>query len=218
MIDYQVSIDKARGCFIVNGPFAPDSIPIEIPNDNPERKTFIDLFLHKADISRGIEFLRNIPLVDSVTIKEGLFIAGLNNYMKCFKYSKARTKLDKNLVFANEIDKLEQFVEFEIMRDKHFDHDENGMLQATAFLLVCNDNNKIFGGPPSVVWSRAKLDYNKAAKLLQDNMKYVHTYLCQEIDNVGKKIIAAYINCSKETLFEMETAKIKLASNIAQRK
>ena len=217
MIEYHVSINKSKKCFIINGPFHPNSIPIEIPNDNPDRKIFVDLFLHKADIERGIEFLQSVALVNSLTIKEGLFIAGLNNYMKCFKYSKSRTKLDKKIVFANNNDELERFIEFEIMRDKHFDHDENGMLQATAFLLICNEQNKIFGGPPSVVWSRSKLDYNKAAKILENNMKYVLSYLCQEIDIIGQNIIATYITCPKEKLLNMKTAKIQLATTVAKR-
>lgn len=34
MIDYRVSIDKERGCFVINGPFDIGSIPISIPDDD----------------------------------------------------------------------------------------------------------------------------------------------------------------------------------------
>ena len=92
MIDYRVSIDKERGCFVINGPFDTGTIPISIPDDDPNRKQFVDLFLHKADIERGIEFLMCISSSKDTTVNEGLFIAGLNNCMKCGKCSKARNK------------------------------------------------------------------------------------------------------------------------------
>ena len=93
MIDYRVSIDKERGCFVINGPFDIGTIPISIPDDDPNRKQFVDLFLHKADIERGIEFLMCISSSKDTTVNEGLFIAGLNNCMKCFKYSKEIDRL-----------------------------------------------------------------------------------------------------------------------------
>ena len=141
MIDYKVSIDRERGHFIINGSFEADAVPVEIPDDNPDCKPFVDLFLHKADIERGIDFLKCISIDKNSIVNEGLFIAGLNNCMKCFQYSKSRSKLDRKTVFADDEELLDRFLEFEKMRDKHFDHDESGMLQATAFLLVSPKQN-----------------------------------------------------------------------------
>ena len=95
MIDYRVTYDKENNNFIVDGPFLPNAVPVEIPFENPQRKPFIDLFLHKADIDRGIDFLDCIAPSNNTTLNEALFIAGLNNCMKCFKYSKSRTKIEK---------------------------------------------------------------------------------------------------------------------------
>ncbi len=217
MIDYKVSIDRERDCFIVNGPFDADAVPVGIPNDNPNRKLFVDLFLHKADIERGIDFLKCISIDKDITVNEGLFIAGLNNCMKCFKYSKSRSKLDKTAVFAENEELRERFVEFERMRDKHFDHDESGMLQATAFLLVYPTGERVFGGPPSVVWNRVMFDYYIAGQRLQEVMQYTWRFLCTEIDKIGCLVEDAYSSYSREDLMALETAKIELASSNSKR-
>lgn len=218
VIDYQVSIDKESGKFIVKGPFDVNSMPVEIPEDNPNREQFIDLFLHKADIEQGIDFLRSISIDKDNTINEGLFIAGLNNCMKCFKYSNARSKLDKKIVFSDNEQMMEQFVEFEKMRDKHFDHDESGMLQATAFLVVCSNGERIFGGPPSVVWNRAMLDYYVAGQGLQEVMQFTWRFVCKEIDDIGNLIETTYKDFSRESLIRLQAPQIKLASSNLERK
>lgn len=217
MMDYKVLIDRERECFVVSGPFDKDAIPVGIPSDDPNRKQFVDLFLHKADIECGISFLKCISVDKSPLVNEGLFIAGLNNCMKCFKYSNSRSKLDKTAVFENSEELLKHFTDFEIMRDKHFDHDESGMLQATAFLLVCPNGERVFGGPPSVVWNRAILDYYVVGQELQEVMQYTRQYLCQEIDKIGCLIEATYNNSSRKQLLALETPKIELASSISKR-
>ena len=218
MVDYQVTIDRENGRLIVKGSFAPDSFPIEIPLDNPDRKEFIDLFLHKADIEKGIDFLRCISIDKDITVNEGLFVAGLNNCIKCFKFSASRKKLEKDSVFSDNEKMLQQFIDFETIRDKHFDHDENGMLQAIAFLLIRDNPEHIFGGPPSVVWNRVMFDYYLAGQRLQETMQFIHIHLSKQIDEVGKRIENYYNEYSYETLSNYKAAEIKLASATSERK
>lgn len=217
MIDYTVSIDRDRDCFVIVGPFDADAVPIAIPQNDVNRKQFIDLFLHKADIERGIDFLKCISADKDITVNEGLFIAGLNNCMKCFKYSASREKLDKHLVFADSKELLECFLEFEKMRDKHFDHDESGMLQATAFLLICPEKEHVFGGPPSVVWNRTMLDYYAAGQRLQEVMRHTQQFLCKEIDRIGDLIESTYVSYHIKELMAFERPKIELASSNSKR-
>lgn len=217
MIDYDVYLDKDNDSFIIRGPFGLGTIPITIPNDNPLKKQFIDLFLHKADIERGIDFLQCISIDKDVTINEGLFIAGLNNCMKCFKYSKSRSHLDKLQIFQD-AQLYQEFISFETMRDKHFDHDESGMLQAVAFLLVNRDSEEFFAGPPSVVWNRAMLNYYAIGQALQQIMQYVRNYIINQIDIIGKEIMESYISWPREKLLEWEETQIQLASNQVERR
>lgn len=218
MINYDVKIDKENHRFVIDGPIRDNSIPIEIPKDNPFRERFIDLFLHKADIERGVDFLQCISNDKSITVNEGLFIAGLNNCMKCFKYSNARNKLVKQQVFAQSEEMLKRFLEFEQMRDKHYDHDENGMLQAVAFLLISKDEGHVFSGPPSVVWNRAQLNYYLAGQKLQEIMCYILQYIEKEIDIVGNQIAENYKYYFKGELLKWSNAQIILASDTAKRK
>lgn len=218
MINYDVTIDKENNRFVINGPIGGASVPIEIPKDNPLREKFIDLFLHKAYIERGVDFLQCISNDKNVTVNEGLFIAGLNNCMKCFKYSNARNKLVKQEVFAQSEQMLKAFIEFEQMRDKHYDHDENGMLQAVSFLLINKNEGQVFSGPPSVVWNRVQLNYYLAGQNLQQIMCYILQYIEEEIDIIGNQIEEYYEKFSKEELLKWSDAQIVLASEAAKRK
>lgn len=209
MKNYNVEFDAERNGFIIDGDFEDNAIPISIDIEHPKRKQFIDLFLHKDDTERGIGYLQCISADKDSRLNEALFIAGLNNCMKCFKYSKARNKLDKTVVFVDDIQLLNEFVEFETMRDKHFDHDENGMTQATAFLLISQSDDHIYGGPPSVVWNRSGINYYLAGQRLQEIMRCVWQFICKEIDTVGGEIEESYKSFSKEELLKRSVAQIE---------
>lgn len=216
MIEYQVGKDR-NNKYHVFGPFDENAIPLEIPSSNPYKKQFIDLFLHKADIDRGIQFLELIAENNAVTINEALFIAGLNNCMKCFKHSKSRSKLDKKVVFMNSQSSLEEFVMFETFRDKHYDHDENGMVQTTAFLLVSFTEGGTYYGQPSVVWNRAKLDFCSYGSRLCKIMYSVQSYLRSQIDSVGRLIMAEYKNIPSEAFLNWKHATLKPATETSPR-
>lgn len=216
MIEYQVGRDS-KDKFHVFGPFNANAVPLEIPSGNPHKKHYIDLFLHKADIDRGIQFLNFISEDNDTTVNEALFIAGLNNCMKCFKRSKSRCKLDKQTVFGSSQDQLNEFVYFEVLRDKHYDHDENGMFQTIAFLLTYPTENGFFLGNPSVVWNRIKLDFFSQGQRLKKIMDIVLSYLRKEIDDTGRLIISDYKGITADELLGWRPAKLKPATNTSPR-
>lgn len=216
MIEYTVGRD-AHDKFHVFGPFNETAVALEIPSDNPHKKYYIDLFLHKADIDRGIQFLDLISENNDEAINEALFIAGLNNCIKCFKRSKSRFKLDKHVIFGSNPDLLNEFVYFEILRDKHYDHDENGMVQTIAFLLTHPTENGFFLGQPSVVWNRIKLDFISYSQRLQYIMSIVLSYLSNEIENTANLIISEYKGISADELLEWNTSKLKPATDTSPR-
>lgn len=216
MIEYQVGKD-ANNKYHVWGAIDENATPLEIPSDNPYKKQYIDLFLHKADIDRGIQYLKLISEANDTTINEALFIAGLNNCMKCFKRSKSRCKLDKLIVFQNEASTLAEFIKFEELRDKHYDHDENGMVQTTAFLLVSSTEAGTFWGQPSVVWNRIKLDFCEYGQQLCRIMQYIDTYLRTQINSVGSLIMSEYKNISPDTFLNWEHARLLPATETTPR-
>lgn len=212
MIEYEVEIDTLNNRFIIHGDFSENSVAVDIPSDDKNKKFFIDLFLHKQDIERGIDYLRCISIDKNQTLNEALFIAGLNSCMKCFQHSNSRDKLDQSVIFENEDGLKTRFDHFKFMRDKHFFHDENGMLQATAFLLIDTQEDNLFSGPPSVVWNKALINYYFEGQDLQEIMQFIWKYICNEIDIIGNKILDTYKAHSKNDLLKFPSTSIKLAS------
>lgn len=145
-------------------------------------------------------------------MNETLFIAGLNNCIKCFQENKSRGHLTPSTVFKAYREMGRHFDRFLDLRNKHFIHDDNGMLRAEAFLLVLGEGENVWGGPPSVIWNRAELDYYQEGLILQDVMCLVHAFIRQEIDRIGDLIFSEYKDCSREELLKFTPARIKLAS------
>lgn len=216
MIEYTVGRDT-NDKYHVFGPFEENTVALEIPSDNPYKKKYIDLFLHKADIDRGIQFLNLISDRNNTTVNEALFIAGLNNCIKCFKRSNSRSKLDKHVIFGNNPNHLDEFVYFEILRDKHYDHDENGMLQTTAFLITYPTENGFFFGQPSVVWNRIKLDFYSCGQRLNHLMSIVLNYLSAESEKTSRLIMSEYRGITADELQNWNPAQLKPATDTSPR-
>lgn len=217
MNDYVVARKKDNSGFVIIGSFPDNAFVVEIPPDDPERKTYIDLFLHRADMTIGMSSLEHIQSSNDVSLNEPLFVAGLNSCMKCFKHSKARLKLDKNDVFQDDPGMLKSFLRFEWMRDKHYDHDENGMVQTAAFLFVVPKASSFRLDSPSVVWNRTKLDYVAEAKELKGIMIYVNKYLAKKIDIIGARILQRCASFSAEQIVQLRSPHITLATETTDR-
>lgn len=212
MHNYKVTSSEEHNGFIVQGDFEPNSIPIEIPSDNINKNNFIYLFLNKADIERGIDCLRCISIDKNKIENEALFIAGLNNCIKCFQKNGSRGHLNPSTVFKGNGEMKACFDRFLNLRNKHYIHDDNEMLQAIAFLLISPKNDNIWGGLPSVIWNKIELDYYREGLVLQNVMNYIYDYICSEIDRIGDLILSDYKDCQKEELLKLPKARIKLAS------
>lgn len=78
MIEYKVLADDPQKGLVVQGNFAPGSIPVNIPHSNPKRKQYISLFLNLRDIEAGIDYLQCISPNNHLRINEGLFISALS--------------------------------------------------------------------------------------------------------------------------------------------
>lgn len=217
MYDYEVGWEKDGSGLVVVGPFRHNSKVIEIPRNDPERNNYIALFLHKADIDIGLSFLDRISTDNDLTINECLFIAALNSCMKCFKRSNSREKLDKAKIFLGSTKLFELFERYEVMRDKHYVHDENGMFQPLAVFFFTQTSSSVKFDNPSVIWNRARLNYIDEKEKLTSVMKLIRQYLAQEIHCVGDNIIRRCAKLSPPELKQLEVSDMAKASFSAPR-
>lgn len=217
MLNYEVSHDEANGCFIVRGGILPGSKPVEIPINNAKqenlKKQFISFFLHKKDVEIGINYLDCISLNNHPRANEGLFVGALSVYFKCFQNCDARIAINEDVFKRNFPQVADHFDRFKQWRNKHYLHDENGMTQTCAFLLIApEDNPEKFGGPPSVVWNSVGVDYINEGHCLRSVMQATLNFIVGRIDSVGNEIEKEVENLTKSELLALKEAHIELAT------
>lgn len=217
MLNYEVSQDEANGCFIVRGEILLGSKPVEIPINNAKqenlKKQFISFFLHKKDVEIGINYLDCISLNNHPRANEGLFVGALSVYFKCFQNCDARIAINEDAFKRNFPQVADHFDRFKQWRNKHYLHDENGMTQTCAFLLIApGDNPEKFGGPPSVVWNSVGVDYINEGHCLRSVMQATLNFIVGRIDSVGNEIEKEVENLTKSELLALKEAHIELAT------
>lgn len=217
MLNYEVSQDEANGCLIVRGEILLGSKPVEIPINNAKqenlKKQFISFFLHKKDVEIGINYLDCISLNNHPRANEGLFVGALSVYFKCFQNCDARIAINEDAFKRNFPQVADHFDRFKQWRNKHYLHDENGMTQTCAFLLIApGDNPEKFGGPPSVVWNSVGVDYINEGHCLRSVMQATLNFIVGRIDSVGNEIEKEVENLTKSELLALKEAHIELAT------
>lgn len=212
MQNYQIFEDPQNHQFIVEGNIVPGSIAVQLP-DGHIKNQFISYFLHKVDIETGIDFLNCISLNNHIRANEGLFTAALSILIKCFQFTESRVAIDENAFRRYAPCMADDFARYKAWRNKHYIHDVNSMVEATAFLLVAPESHpETFGGPPSVVWVKAPINYVVEGHVLYEVMQSVWKFCVSKIDQLGDKITEQYKGKTRDELLLLERANIKLAT------
>lgn len=190
----QVAWNSDRSELVICLPFKEKTSIYKLPEDTLNKELFISLVLHQSDLKIAHEYLSLISNEQTTAINEALFVASLNYCMKCFKYSKNRNKLCKGKVFENEPQLLSYFYRFECMRDKHYVHDENGMLQPIATMLVSKEeNSNLFVFRPWVIWNRERLDFMQEAIQLKKVIEHIINFIQEQLDSIAKEIVPYFV-------------------------
>jgi len=209
VIDYQVTVTNEG--LEIRGDFPNNLVPIAMPDEYIPKKRFASFFLHKNDVEKGMIYLRCISIDKHIAINEALFIAGLNAFIKCFK-SDIRVQVSDDIFSTSE--QKDAYAYFNSIRNKHFFHDENGMIQTTDFILVDFDTEIPDIYNASVVWNSATLDFQTEANALLNLMIMLHNHICSEIDKMADSIVDDFKEKTKEELLRFNSPEIKLASTI----
>ncbi len=192
--DIIVGWNKDHSGLVIYLPFQDNTVIYKLPDDTPNREVFISVVLHQLDLKIACEYLNLINDDQNSIVSEALFLAALNQCMKCFKYSKNRDKLIKEEVFINESRLLQCFSRFENIRDKHYMHDENGMLQPLATMLVSNkSNNNTSVFRPWVIWNRERLNFVQEAILLKEVIEYIINFVQKRIDSLAHNLALNFV-------------------------
>lgn len=101
-------------------------------------------------------------------------------------------------MFQNEPGLLTWFSRFECIRDKHYVHDENGMLQPIATMLVSQkENSNISVFKPWVIWNRERLDFMQEAIQLKKAAEHTINSIQEQLDSLAKEIIPYFVETLK---------------------
>ena len=212
MQKYDVQIDPSNHAFVIRGDFNPEAIAVNLPKEDPERDKYTSYFLHKDDFEKSVNFLMCVSADKPGIINKALFITALNYYLKCFKYSKSRIKIDIDDFCGNGTWQKTDLAYFEALRDRHYMHDENGMTEVTAFLLVNPETDPERTGPASVVWNRVELDYYNESDRLRKLVGWSIINVESIMDIISSSINTRYKNKQRSELLSFGDPHIILAS------
>lgn len=208
MIDYKVSANNITGNIMVEGPFPEGSIAVKFPDHERKQKQYCSLFVHKASVESAIDTLRCISADKPIIVNQALFVFSLTNLMKCFQSSKKFAMIDETKFskFAPQI--YPDYEQFKEWRNKYFIHEENSMIEATAFLVVAPEGHKtVLGGPASVVWKRVLVDYISEGRRLEAVLQEVWKFIIQEIDTIGEVFNREYGMKSRDEVMAYDLGK-----------
>lgn len=214
MTDYKISFDSTNNRFIIESEeIVEGSIAVNIPDSDRRKKQFISLFLHKADIEEGLDFLHCISMDKHIQINQALFISALTNMMKCFQSTSVCSMLSEERFIKAYPLESKELDRFRNWRNKHFIHDENHMREAIAFLFVSPDGyDNPLGGFPSVIWNRAQIDFLGEGRQLEVLMQALWRFIREEIDKIGRSMIDEYKAKTREELLAYGISTITLAT------
>lgn len=215
MQEYIVTlIDDNKTC-LVEGDFLPDSIAVNLPTDDPSRKKYISLFIQKTDIELAIECTRCISEDKYATVNHALFLTALANLIKCFQSNEKWPSLNENMLKKNvSASVYENYERFKELRNKHYFHEVNNMVEATAFLILPPEgSDSIPGWNPSVVTN--KLDiirHTEESRKLEELLLEVLRIIISEIDKVHAYLSEVYGTKTRDELLSYGSATMKLGS------
>ena len=79
-------------------------------------------------------------------------------------------------------------------------------------LIAPERNENIFGGPPSVVWNSAPINYVQEGRKLERLLQEIWKYVVERIDKQGISIEEDYCDCTREELLAFGDPTFKLAT------
>ncbi len=167
-------------------------------------KDLAELALHQSDLSSAESYLDAINLIplEAREIREGLYLAAVIRFLKCFKKSQRRQKLDAIEILGSDQFGLEFFSTLEAVRDKHIAHDQNSLAQCFVGAAI-NDGQKPYKVEkvvPIVVnvqllteedWRNLKLGIQKSLQYVKKKMDDLYVDITNDLEKEDYRSLAA---------------------------
>ena len=116
----------------------PDAVALK-RIDTPIARQLQAVTLNQFDLTFCRDALAEIARLnrsENVTIVEGLWVAAIARYFKCFGGNKSRSQLTARKIFKDHQGAKSVFKYFQHLRDKHIIHDENPFTQAFTGVAI----------------------------------------------------------------------------------
>lgn len=116
----------------------PDAVALK-RIDTPIARQLQSIALNQSDLMFCRDALKEITRLkraESKVAVEGLWIAAIARYFKCFGGNKSRSQLSAKAILKGYPGADTVFVYFQDLRDKHIVHDENSLTQAFVGVVV----------------------------------------------------------------------------------
>lgn len=107
--------------------------------DTPIARQLQAVTLHQFDLvfcRDALAEIARLNMAENATVVEGLWVAAIARYFKCFGSNKSRSQLSLQKIFKSHPGAEVVFAYFQDLRDKHIIHDENPFTQAFAGVAV----------------------------------------------------------------------------------
>ena len=116
----------------------PDAVALK-RIETPIARQLQAVTLHQFDLTFCRDALAEIARLnrtENVTVVEGLWVAAIARYFKCFGDNKSRSQLSAKKIFKEHPGAEAVFAYFQDLRDKHIIHDENPFTQSFTGVAV----------------------------------------------------------------------------------
>ncbi len=125
-------IEEFNVAYNENGRFGAQEFPDAqrfIKIDTPLGRQAADLALHRYDLVFARNCLHTINDNQNILIRNALWFSAVAHFIKCFGDNKSRSHLVSDKIFKGDDLAKEVFTFFKNVRNKHFIHDENALMQ-----------------------------------------------------------------------------------------
>lgn len=170
----------------------PDAVALK-RIETPIARQLQAVTLHQFDLTfcrDALAELAGLNRAKNVTVVEGLWVAAIARYFKCFGDNKSRSQLSARKILKQHPGAEAVFTYFQNLRDKHIIHDENPFTQAFTGVAVNGPEAPYKADIISLAFNAFTVDdahLTQLTQLVDVTLKWVDVKRDQLHNNLGRE-------------------------------